>query len=97
MGNLGARLSRIEVNPVAGQNGDTDWEDDDLDGIDEHGSGGSKPGGLSSKAGSILVCVPTIPFRTTYHRHIYAGTTQHIYRGTPVPRQRPLGHNVRYL
>ena len=58
MGNLGARVSRIEVSPVAGQDRDIDWEDD----VDEQGSGGGKPGGLSSKAGSILVCTPLVSF-----------------------------------
>ena len=61
MGNPGARVSRIEVSPVAGRDGDIDWEDG-IDDIDEQGSGGGKPGGLSSKAGSILVCIPLIAF-----------------------------------
>jgi solute carrier family 45, member 1/2/4 len=53
MGNLGARISRIEVSPTTGPNEDISWEDDDIDDVSEQEA---KPGGLSSKAGSILVC-----------------------------------------
>lgn len=51
LGNLGARLSRVEISPAATH---ADWEDDE---IHEHGTEVGKPGGLSSKAGSILVCL----------------------------------------
>jgi len=56
MGNLDARVSRIEVSPTVDQGGDAGWEDDDIDGVDEQADGRSRPGGLSAKAGSILVC-----------------------------------------
>lgn len=54
MGNPSARVSRIEVSPTVDGDEDANWEVDDTE---EQTSGRSKPGGLSSKAGSILVGV----------------------------------------
>jgi hypothetical protein len=56
MGNLNARISRVEI----GGSDDADW--DDFDGvIDGDGGDGSKAGGLSAKAGVILVCTDCFP------------------------------------
>jgi hypothetical protein len=97
MGNLGARISRIEVSPTVDGDGNANWEVDDTDHIEEQGSRGSKPGGLSSKAGSILVCAPPVLSLRIYHRHMFAGITQYFRRDTTVSRQRLVSNNVRDL